>query len=703
MMSRIRNKVYGMAGMGVLAGAFMVLASTAARADDAQEFLDRAEQFKSREVVVTATRTERELQEVASSIAVVSEEDIKKAEATTIADLLQDMPGVEVFDQSVPGAKRIQVRGESGSRVLVLIDGQKISEQKSMDGSALLIDPNRIERIEVIKGPASVLYGSEAIGGVINIITKKGGMKPVQAELSSTYDSSADGVIGYASVFGGHKGLSYRLSGSWTDYGDRRTPDGTLDSSSYDIQEYSAFLGYDRGRFSIGATYDKYKSDVNSSTPDGILDDTIKYFQLDLPRWDREKAGAYVEVRDLAESLPRIRVDVYHQNTKKLFKNDMDLNISMGFLGDVIIQNRITSYNDQDTTGGNFQVDWVPHPDHYIIFGYEPVVDSLDTYTNLLQNVLLPPPFGTQTTDTTFRYDAEMRTHALYLQDEWSLPYDLTATLGVRQTWVSSELKRTNDPDLDKGTTDDSHPVFSAGLVYSGFDNLSLRTLFSQGYRFPNLQQLFIGTMHGGHEPTFANPDLKPEKSNNFEVGARYAGAALNADVAVFFSDAEDYITTAPVIGGRQFANVDTAETFGAELSLSYLFSDIGLTPYASATWIKRKFEGDEFSTRDTGHPPLWGRTGLRYERSFAQNIDFFSDVYARWALKAREEFADGTRESYGSWVTLNLMLGARFGRERQYFATLNLNNILDRSYIPAQSMLVQPGFHAVIKTGITF
>jgi len=213
----------------VLGALVLVCSATHAAADEKTG----SHALKMPEMVITATRTERELQKVPSSISVVTEEDLNRSDATTLADALQDVPGIKVFDQSIPGAKRVRIRGESGARVLVLIDGQKIPEQKSMDGAALLIDPNRSRQIEVIKGPASVLYGSEAIGSVINIITKKGGARQVQAELSTTYDTSADGVNGYASVFSGVDRFSCRLSGSWTDYGDRRTPDKTLDQPGF--------------------------------------------------------------------------------------------------------------------------------------------------------------------------------------------------------------------------------------------------------------------------------------------------------------------------------------------------------------------------------------------------------------------------------------------------------------------------------------
>ena len=160
----------------------------------------------------------------------------------TIGELLQDVPGVEIRNSGGQGFKRISIRGENPNRVLILIDGQKLVENKSMDGTPLLIDPSNVERVEVIKGPASVLYGSEAIGGVVNIITKKGGDKPIQGEASVAYNGASNGFAESLSAFGGMNGFKYRVSGSYSDQGNLRTPDGEAPNTSFRQKEGSAFL-----------------------------------------------------------------------------------------------------------------------------------------------------------------------------------------------------------------------------------------------------------------------------------------------------------------------------------------------------------------------------------------------------------------------------------------------------------------------------
>ena len=170
--------------------------------------------IKTTAVKVTATKVEKELLEVPSSVSIVTEEDIKKSSARTVGELLQDVPGVQISNSGGQGLKRISLRGEGVNRTLILIDGQQIVENKSMDGTALMIDTALIERIEIIRGPSSVLYGSNAIGGVINIITKKGGKKPIEGSINLFYNGASQGHSESASIFGKTHGVEYRVTAS---------------------------------------------------------------------------------------------------------------------------------------------------------------------------------------------------------------------------------------------------------------------------------------------------------------------------------------------------------------------------------------------------------------------------------------------------------------------------------------------------------
>ena len=169
----------------------LIAALTAAAFATAAGAAETAEKtVQTSEVTVTAGRVEQQLLEVPMAVTVVTNQEIQESAARNVGELLEDIPGVQIMNDGTQGLKRLSIRGEDAFRTLVMIDGQKISEHKSMSGAPILIDPTEIERIEVIKGPASVLYGSDAIGGAVNIITKKGGDKPFEAEASIGYNGA---------------------------------------------------------------------------------------------------------------------------------------------------------------------------------------------------------------------------------------------------------------------------------------------------------------------------------------------------------------------------------------------------------------------------------------------------------------------------------------------------------------------------------
>lgn len=145
-------------------------------------------------LVVTTNRSASNLWESPATIQVIDQQTLQNSTNASIADNLQDIPGVEITDNSLAGRKQIRIRGEASSRVLILIDGQEVTYQRAGDnyGVGLLIDESALERVEVVKGPYSVLYGSQAIGGIVNFITK-GGDKLASGVVKAVYNSATAG------------------------------------------------------------------------------------------------------------------------------------------------------------------------------------------------------------------------------------------------------------------------------------------------------------------------------------------------------------------------------------------------------------------------------------------------------------------------------------------------------------------------------
>lgn len=660
------------------------------------------------EMTITGTRSEQILLEEPVSITVINQEQVRKMTHSSVADMLVDVPGVQITDLSARGAPRIMIRGERGSRTLLLIDGQKVSENKSMDGAPILMNPANIERIEIIKGPASVLYGSEAIGGVVNIITKKGGTKPLEADLSALYNSSDNGRDLYAALAGSNAGFDYRISYSDNDHGDLETPDGTLEGSSWSSKEGRIYLGYHNDSSRLGFSYDKVDRDIEASTPAGVTSPMLPYFQLALPEWSSEKAAFFYDLNTGNDLLSKVHADIYHQETFKEFHNYMDFSFFPGHLAEL----RLITENQQTTMGGTLTLEWDFHPAHHLITGIDYLDDDLvaDDFRDISETPPFPPIFGSS--EDHYRDKADMQTFALYAQDKWTFNDDWSSTFGVRYTSVDAELSSTTDPNLASNGSDDSHTVGSVAIMYTGWDGMTLRANFGQGYRHPSLQQLFIGTVHGSSRPTYPNPDLQPETSDNFEIGFRSGRGALTLDTALFYNKSEDYITTTPCDDihciadtGSYYSNINRAETLGLEMFLSYVAAG-GWNPYANITWLDRTFKSSSFETDNTGDPSLMGRVGVRYNRGFDNNINGWMDLYVRGASSADTTFRSRsgpvTFTSEG-WGTLNLSLGAEFGKQGGYRIVADLNNLGDKVYEVASSSLPSAGRHIVVKLEANF
>lgn len=753
-----------MSKFGLLSRTTLALSVAAAFAAPAMAQVNTAPVVQSQDVMVTASRSEKALADVNMSVSVITAEDIKRAGSVKgVADLLETtVPGLRVRNDGSQGLDRISMRGEDAFRTLVMVNGQRITEQKSMSGAPILIDPSQVERIEVIRGPASVLYGSDAIGGAVNIITKKGADKPVSATVSAGYDGSADGKDGSASISGSSNGWNWRLGVAGKDYDLLDTPIGKAAHTQFDSKSADAFLSYDIDpNKTIGLTLSHYDLDFWSGDQQYAVDD----FWVHVPEWKRTRGAIFGEFKNISDTLSRVRIDLSQERNKKKMDNHVVtpadpsvmvnemvtlppfIQISSGEEYDTTV-NSFTD-NTTDTTALSIQTDWNLADNHFLIVGYELAYDKLKASSvsgistaadGSVDTSILPipgiPPFdftnagvGIQTSN---RYEGNQFRHAIFAAMESTFADDWVANYGVRYTWVKSEMdihkfgakgSVTLPPNPPTGAgafpinTDESSEsydnsegkaVFNAGLTYNGFENLVLRANYAQGYRAPILQELFIDSMMGGHI-TRANENLKPETSDNFEIGARYQKGGLMLDTAVFYSVADNYITASPDSQDIfEYRNIAEAKTLGFEMQSSLRLGDF--EPYTTLTLLKREYENNGVSTKKTGTPKASARVGVRYFTT-AMDADWNADFYIVTQTKTEEySFGDNSTTKFGGFTTYNLTGGVAFGQNKAYRLDAGIYNIGDKLYRynggkmdDLVRTVYEPGRHAAVKFTATF
>ncbi len=674
------------------------LAIDVAQAQDGTTWLDT--------ITIVGTRTEISVQDNPASVTVVDQEQLEKKAPESIAEMLRDVPGVEVVDASAPGMKRLSIRGESSRRVTILVDGQEITDHSTY-GTPILVDPSNVERIEVVRGPASVLHGAKAIGGVVNIITKRGADKPVQAELGGSYYSGSNGWQGWAAVSGTVGALDYRLSGGLDDHDDRKVPvgqytsTGRLDGSSFSSDNISGHLGYRFGETDnhyIALKAEQHRLSTDNWIDQSSLEYPVTDFNIDLPKRDLRKIGVYYDGTDISDIVRKVHVDAYYQTVDRLFEN----NLTMQPTSMITVGVDSTSDDRNLNYGGTAQVDLQMHPDHYTIFGLQYLTDNLETAKTSTTTTTITPPFGPPivTPDPSSGFDdASIHTASAFAQDEWSFAEDFKLTAGARYYYT----RTVHDFSEKNGIEVPTHPsnsdgrlVASAGLTYTGIEDTTLRALYSEGYITPTLLQLFTDSSAGRGTLTYGNPNLEAETSRNVEIGARYNANGIVLDAAAFYTTAEDYITSIPcatttgcptgaAAGSYLYVNADSATAYGLELAAEYNLPGTAFTPYVTGSWMRRELQFVDYSTYDSNTPALSGRFGMRWEGEVVDHA-VWADLFVRASSGVKLTTRNSTTtlletDTLPGYGTLNFALGGTFGEDDRFRYAVSFNNILNKEY----------------------
>ena len=634
-------------------------------------------------IVISANRDKQNIIDANESISVVSQDEVLLQGADTVANALQDAPSVLLVNDGTPGLKRVSIRGESAYRTLVMVDGQRITDQKTKSGAPLLINPFFIDQIEVVKGPAAVLYGSDAMGGAVNVITKKPSEDKLSTQVGLLYNGSDNAFSEYLNLSGTIENFSYALGLVNTDAQDLYISDREkVDNTSYRNKGVNAYLAWqatDDLKFEYKSEY--FDVDAHTASSTGIPGYTE--FRANIPKWRRVKHSLGFELTDLNDYVSSLKASVFMQ------QNDKEFNSSVTRQGPFV-----SVLNEEDSYGANLQAQFTLGKYFSLITGYDGERSQLKSNSFV--------GLGTKNINLHDR-DFSQITHGLYVLLSTKFNEKFTLNTAVRYNKVDTEAGSSfiNGIKLH-GFADEVNEkaVLSAGLVYKPLANVSWRLNWSQGYRVPNIQEMYLYTFTG--ELQVGNPSLKPETSDNYEIGFKYEGDLITSDFTVFYSDADDYIETVERddlfpgmnIPFRTFTynNIASAKTYGADWSLQLNFDSF--EPYLDISFIKRKYDTGSIETYNTGVPAVKGRTGIKYYPEC--NYGYLTlDFYARFASRVKQDNAGGISyfadDEYGGWTTLNLGAEYLFGDNEEYRIYGALENILDKNY-QTSSLIHEPG-----------
>ena len=632
------------------------------------------------EMVITATRVEREVFNTPQAVTVLDDQDVEEANAATVPDILSGTAGV-LIQKTNPGGGSPFIRGLTGKQVLILVDGVRLNNSNYRFGPHQYlntIDSNLVERIEVVRGPTSVLYGSDALAGVINVITRKRTdffdaqkTQGLFALHGATADASLGGRLqmeGNVKQFGYLGGISVKRFNSLEGGGDV----GEQRPTAYDELGGDLKLNYqlDGGGELIFAHQYTRQYDV-PKTSEITLGNKLKFnYEPQL------RTLSYLEYQRQYEGAPisSMKLNVSFNRQKE---GEEIINASTP----TVETREIT---DVKTLGATTQFTSKIGRAHRLTYGFDFYQDRYDTSKDRINLTT-----GATTSQTPGTPDgAKYESWGAYLQDEVRVTDRFDAILGARYAYFKADgAIGANQLNLAEGEL-----TGSLNALYRLTPQWNLVGGLAQGYRAPSMEDFFGRVDFISEIP---NTRLTPEHSLNKEIGLKYYSPRTSGDFYLFhtsYDDLIDRVTVAPGVAQRQ--NILRAVIKGAELSVQHSFSDqwsaSGNLAYA---W------GEDEDTRQPLRriPPLNGSLHLRYApnaRSWYEVYSLFADNQDRLAPGdiSDPRIPPGGTPGYG---TLNLK--AWFKPAPRHDLIVSLENLTDVKYKSHGSGVYAPGLNLVV------
>ena len=487
------------------------------------------------ELVVTGSRYERQLKDVPVITRVISREEIETVNPVDFTTLLEyTLPGIQFYYNTMSQVPEITYQGMDAKAVLFLLDGERISGESgdsNIDYSRFNI--NDIERIEVVRGAASTLYDSRAIGGVINIITKKS-VRPFTASMHTRYAgkkgqsySASAGVnlhrFSSLTSFGWRKRDSYLVKDEQGKQKEIINPDGSVTKSKTDPVAFNIY-GYSIMDVSQKLSYNFSDRFTGSAR--------ISYYTNKRDKYDN--ARYYQRYRDL----------ILSGKLKWQFADNQNLDLS--YIRDNYIKDNVYVDDDERVYGN---VNSTIRLYYTGMFGKHTLSGGVDLLREDMKHHFMK--------DTA---TVHMNQYSFCLQNDWQLTDKMNIVVGVRG---------------DKGGSYRLHFTPKVSVLYRPLKTITLRAGYSQGYRIPNLKELYQEFNMGGMGiMMYGNKDLKPEEGTQISASVEYDYKGLNLSVSTYHNRYKNKISYEYISPGKswnmKYVNALNVKTTGVEVTANY-------------------------------------------------------------------------------------------------------------------------------------
>lgn len=596
------------------------------------------EEMKAIEVVSIATKTAKSIDGIAASVEVVTREDIDKIGGKSLKDIINRVPGVWMQHSGGPGSSgqpksAISIRGINAKGTLVLLDGRRVATEFKKAYDLNRIPASQIERIEVIKGPMSTLYGSDASGGVVNIITRKPKDGKTDIDFGIQYGQNADSegqntdislVLKSSidkfkySVYGNYANTKPYIQQEDTNVyiaakkpSDMKKPSqnpktqGKVQDYYYDeditfrddseIFTYGARVDYQiMSNTVIGAEFNAfnekregtYFAAFSKSNYKNNQNKPIKLTNMPInTKEDNKRLDFGIDIVSYINDDLTLTLRGYESKYKKLSTSTSEKWKDLGFANEK--SSKATKMEIEiDIKTIEAMINYALNESHLLTGGVEQRNEERDSFVFL---------DGIQ----------KVEHKSAYLQDEWEIQESLNVIMGLRYDNIS---------DVDDKTT------FKFGIIKNFSDLVNVRANFAQGYRAPDTKELYVyrttskGTQRGALT-TDANLgktsyDLKPEFTNAYELGLSGRDGNFFYSTALFLNYIDNQIASVKKDKYFTYENISKAETKGVEISLSY---DILDSLYSGFSWVELRTE-NKSNGKDLEFQP---------ERIVSLNLDY--------------------------------------------------------------------------------